>query len=127
MEITELLQIYDQINKKYKYPNRYISPVEIIIRKIETDINSKSFVRIGLTEKDLSDLRKLPMLYIGREDVSLLMHTIDQDKIWIMNYIRRKRPDLYKNIVIFDRKIDGQDMIFIISKDLDVPERNIER
>ncbi len=125
--IKLLLQIYDQIHKKDKFPNRYISPVEIIIRKIETDTNTKSFVRMGLTEKDLSDLRRLPMLYIGRGYEPLPVHTVEQNKAWIMNYIRRKRPDLYEGIVVFDRKVDGENMIFIITKDIEVPERHIPR
>ncbi len=126
-QITELLQIYYQITKKDKFPNRYISPVEILIRKIETDINTKSFVRIGLTEKDISDLRRLPMLYIGRPYEPSLVHTVEQNKAWIMTYIRKKRPDLYEGIVIFDRKVDGENMIFIVTKDIEVPERNIPR
>lgn len=116
----ELLQIYDKIKKEK--PNRYISPVEIIIMKIETDISSKGFVRIGLTEEDLIDLRKLPMFSIGR-DSDIKVYDIQKNVIWIRNYIKRKRPDLYADIVIFVK----QDMIFIISEGLDVPERHLKK
>lgn len=118
-------QIYDKIRKdkteKAGGAGVYVSPVEVLIVKIESDICSKSFTAIGLTSGDIKELRELP--YSG---IANLSHLKDRDKgvecntkkneTWIRSYIWRTRPDIYEKVVIYSRN----GIIFIVTKDLNL-------
>lgn len=122
--MTELVKrIYDEIRKE-KIEKAggmvFVSSVEVLIVKIESDICSKSFTAIGLTDEDIKELRELPYLDFGnlvyKTDYRKMEYNVRLHERWIRNYIRRTRPDIYEKIVIFSRN----DIIFIVSKDLNL-------